>query len=191
MFKADTLSRTYLENELVSRTQDSDVRSIRERLFAFELEQIKHGEDLSVSPTRLEKLREETAKDEELQMLSDVIHEGWPETLSETPKYDRHQRQVMELYWNSRDELTMKDALVYTGHRLVIPFKEHSGVAKSLHKSHIGMAGTLRHERDIVYWPGLAAQRKDHLSRCGICNRYKPEQCKEPLKPHGVPNLPW
>lgn len=65
----------------MSQTQDSDVRSIRERLFAFESEQIKHGEDLSVSPTRPEKLREETAKDEELQMLSDVIHEGWPETL--------------------------------------------------------------------------------------------------------------
>ena len=73
MFLVDTLSRAYLENELVSQAQDSDVRSIRERLFAFELEQIKHGEDLSVSPTRLEKLREETAKDEELQILSDVM----------------------------------------------------------------------------------------------------------------------
>ena len=34
-------------------------------------------------------------------------------------------------------------------------------------------------------------QLKDHLSGCGICNRYRPERCKEPLKPHGVPNLPW
>ena len=43
----------------------------------------------------------------------------------------------------------------------------------------------------IIYWPGTTVQLKDHLSRCGICNRYQPEQCKEPLKPHGVPNLPW
>ena len=106
MFLADTLSRTYLENEPVSQPQDSDIHSIRERLFAFELEQIKHGEDLSVSPTRLEKLREETAKDEELQILSDVIHEGWPESLPGAHKYDRRWRQVIELYWNSRDELT-------------------------------------------------------------------------------------
>jgi len=61
MFLADTLSRAYLENQLLSQTQDSDVRSIREQLFAFELEQIKHDEDLSVSPTRLKQLREETA----------------------------------------------------------------------------------------------------------------------------------
>ena len=49
-FLADILSRAYLENELLSQTQDSDVRSIREQLFAFELEQIKHGEYLSISP---------------------------------------------------------------------------------------------------------------------------------------------
>ena len=130
MFLADTLSRAYLENELV--IQDSDIRSIRERLFAFELEQIKHGEDLSVFPTRLEKLREETAKDEELQILSDAIREGWPETLAGAHKYDRRQRQVIELYWNSRDELTIEDGLVYKGHNLTIPFKERSGVVKRL-----------------------------------------------------------
>ena len=49
----------------------------------------------------------------------------------------------------------------------------------------------MRPARDIVYWPGITAQLKDHLSRCGICNRYQPEQCKEPLKPHDVLNLPW
>ena len=145
-------------------------------MFAFELEQIKHGEDLSVSPTRLEKLLKETAKDVELQILSDGIHEGWPETLSGGQKYDRRRRQVIELYWNwnSRDELTIEDGLVCRGHRLVIPFKERSGVIKSLHESRIGSEGTLHRARDIVYWPGLTAQIKDHLSRCGVCNRFQP-----------------
>ena len=103
MFLADTLSRTYFENELASQIQDSDIRSIREQLFAFELEQIKHGEDMSVSPTRLEKLYEETTKDEELQILSDVIHDGWPGTLSVAHRYDRCRRQVIELYCNCCD----------------------------------------------------------------------------------------
>ena len=44
MFLADPLSRGYLESEPVGPIQDSDVRSIKEQLFAFELEQIKHGE---------------------------------------------------------------------------------------------------------------------------------------------------
>ena len=58
-----------------------------------------------------------------LQILSDVTHEGWPETLSEAHNCDRRRRQVMELYWNSRDELTIEDGLVYKGHRLVIHLK--------------------------------------------------------------------
>ena len=31
-----------------------------------------------------------------------------------------------------------------------------------------GIEGTLRRARDIVYWPGITAQLKDYLSKCGI-----------------------
>ena len=98
---------------------------------------------------------------------------------------------MIELYWNSRDELTTAGGLVYKGHRLVIPAGERSDIVKSLHESHIGVEGTLRRARDIVYWPGITAQLKDYLSKCSICNSYRPEQCREPLQPHAVPNLPW
>ena len=60
----------------------------------------------------------------------------------------------------------MEDGLVYKGHRLMIPLKERSGVVKSLHDSHIGKEGRLRRARNIVYWPGITAQLKDHLSSC-------------------------
>ena len=144
-----------------------------------------------MSPTRLERLREETVKDEELQILSNVICKGWPETLAQARENDKRQKQVIELYWNSRDELTTEDSLVYKGHRLFIPAGECSDIVKSLHESHIGVEGTLRRARDIVYWPGIMAQLKDYLSKCGICNTYRPEQCREPLQPHIVPNLLW
>ena len=73
------------------------------------------------------------------------------QTLAEAHKYDRCRRQVIELYWNSRDELTTEDGMVYKGHRLVIPFKERPGVVKSLRESHIGIEGTLRRARNTVY----------------------------------------
>ena len=60
MFLADTLSRAYLENELVRPIPRSDIRSIKERVFALELEQIRHGEDVSVSPACLKRLGETT-----------------------------------------------------------------------------------------------------------------------------------
>ena len=62
---------------------------------------------------------------------------------------------------------------------------------KVLHETHVGIKGTLRWGRDIVYWPEITAQLKDYLSKCGICNSYRPEQCKEPRKPYAVPDVPW
>ena len=86
-----------------------------------------------MSPTRLERLREETSEDEELQILSNVIRKGWTETLAQARENDKRQKQVIELYWNSRDELTTEDGLIYKGHRLVIPAGERSDIVKSLH----------------------------------------------------------
>ena len=191
MFLADTLSRAYLEDEPERTTPRNDVRSIKERVFALELEQIRHGEEVSVSPVHLKRLREMTAEDEELQILTNVISDGWPETLAQAREFDRRRKQVTELYWNCRDELTTDDELVYRGHCLVIPAKERPNIVKRLHEPHIGIEGTLRRARDIVYWPGITAQLKHYLSKCGICNSYRPEQCTEPLKPYDVPDVPW
>ena len=46
MFLANTLSRTYLENEPEKPTRQNYIRSIKERVFALELEQIKHVGDV-------------------------------------------------------------------------------------------------------------------------------------------------
>ena len=115
-----------------------------------------------MSPTRLERLREETAKDEELQILSNVIRKGWPETLAQACENDKRQKQVIELYWNSRDELTTEDGLVYKGHRLVIPAGEHSDIVKSLHESHIGVEGTLR--RALILFTGRESRHSSRIT---------------------------
>ena len=70
--------------------------------------------------------------------------------------------------------MTTDDGLVYRGHRLVIPEKESPNIVKGLHESHIGIEETLRRAR-----------------KCGSCNSYRPEQCKEPLEPYDVPDVPW
>ena len=49
----------------------------------------------------------------------------------------------------------------------------------------------MRRARDTFYWPGITAVLKDYVSKCGICNRCQPEQCKEPLHPHKAPEIPW
>ena len=95
MFLADTLSRAYLENEPEKPTPQNDMRSMKKRVFALALEQIRQGEDVSVSPVRLKRLLELTAGDEELQILTNVIGDGWPETVTQARKFDRRQKQVI------------------------------------------------------------------------------------------------
>ena len=190
MYLADTLSRAYLN---VSETQREpcDVRAVKEQVFSAELEQLKHDEDLNVLPRKLRELREETSRDEELKILIQFITHGWPDSRKEASKLDNSKKRVFDLYWNSRDELTYENGIIYKGHRVVIPAAERHRTMKSLHQSHIGIEGTLRRARDTVYWPGITAVLKDYISKCGICNRYRPEQCKEPLHPHKAPEIPW
>ena len=73
----------------------------------------------------------------------------------------------------------------------MIPAAERHNTMKSLHQSHISIEGILRRARDTVYSPGITAVLKDYISKCGICNRYRPEQCKEPLHPHKAPEIRW
>lgn len=107
-------------------TPRCDIRSIKERVFFLELEQIRHGEDVSVSPARLKRLPKMTSDDEELQILSNIIYDSWRETLSQPREFDKGRKQVIELHWNCRDELTTDDGLVCRDHRLVIPTKERA-----------------------------------------------------------------
>ena len=71
--------------------------------------------------------------------------------MAQVREFDRRQQQVIDLYWNCRDDLATDHGLVYRGYRLVIPAKERSNIFKSLHESDDGIEGTLRRARDIVY----------------------------------------
>ena len=190
MYLADTPSRAYLNVSPTNR-EPYDVRTVKEQVFSAELEQLKHDEDLNVLPRKLKKLREETSRDVECKIFIQFITHGWPESRKEASKFDNPRKRVFDLYWNGRDELTYEDGIIYKGHRIVIPAAERHNTMKSLHESHVAIEGTLRRARDTVYWPGITAVLKDYISKCGICSRYRLEQCQEPLHLHKAPEIPW
>ena len=119
-----------------------------------------------------------TAKDEELQILTNVIGDGWPEILAQACEFDRWWKHVIELYWNCRDEWTTDNGLVYKGHHLVIPAKERSNIAKSLHELQVGIEGTLWRARNILSSPEITAQLKDYLSKSGFATVTSPNNVK-------------
>ena len=57
-----------------------------------------------------------------------------------------------------------------------------------LHGSYIGIGGCVRCAREIFYWPRMSAEIRYFVSRCPICQTYRPAQASKELQPH---ELPW
>ena len=75
MYIADALSRALPKQSKISSTSH----------FCNDLEIVNFVEDLPISESTLAKFQVETAKDESLQVLSQVIRAGWPTKTSMVP----------------------------------------------------------------------------------------------------------
>ena len=65
-------------------------------------------------------------------------------------------------------------------------------IVKRLHRTHLGVTGTLKRARESVYWPGMNGQLRDFILRCETCRAVKVKaQPKEPLMPHDRPPRAW
>jgi hypothetical protein len=171
MYLADTLSRAFPSNlEEVNLQQ--------------EFEQINMVNYLPISNDRLSQIRQETLRDETLQLLMDVILKGWTSDKILLPAQ-------VHPYYCYRDELTVQDGLIFRGERVVIPGNLRKTMKERIHSSHLGIEGCLRRARESVYWPNMNADIKDHIQRCEICSEYQTANQKETLMPHDVPDRPW
>ena len=102
--------------------------------------------------------------DESLQVLKAVIQKGWLEHKSNLPS-------IIYTYFNMRDEMSIQDGLIFKGERVVVPRASRSELLKRIHSSHLGVNGcliTIR-ARECVYWPGMTADIKNHVSTCEPC----------------------
>ena len=81
--------------------------------------------------------------------------------------------------------------VVMKGPKILVPAAMRSKMLGKIHYSHIGADSYLRKARDVLFWPGMAKAIHAYISKCAICNEFRPQQQKEPLIPHDTPKLPW
>ena len=174
MYIADALSRALPKQSKISSTSH----------FCNDLETVNFVEDLPISDSTLAKFQVETAKDESLQVLSQVIRAGWPTKTSMVPT-------SAQPFFKYRDEMTLQNGLIFKGTKIVVPESLHRCMLEETHKSHQGLQACLRRAREVFFWPRMSAQLKDLIDKCSICQSVKPEQASEPLQPHPVPDRPW
>ena len=93
--------------------------------------------NLAVSKPKLEEIREETAKDESLKDLIEIIKRGWPETKACVSNSTR-------MYWDVRDELSELNGIILRGERILIPTSMPKEMLERIHQGHMGIEKSRR-----------------------------------------------
>lgn len=164
---ADALSRAHLEEELTNAEQ-------------LDINLVEH----MISDPQLARFVEETNEDEILPELQKLILSGWPTSRGQVPAKLRE-------YWNYRDELTVCRGLILKGQKIFTPKRLRGEMLDKLHDGHLGISKTLMKARDVLFWPGMAADITEKIKKCPVCLENRPSQQSEPLKSHEIPPLPW
>ena len=142
MFIADAFCRTYRLTTEDAKHDCSEVRALRE---------VQYEGGFSVSPTRLEEFKRDTAIDPEMQIFISAINKGWPLSRKEYPA-------KLVPYYDSRSELVEDSRLVY----LVVPRLLRADMLNEIHGSRIGIGGCLRRAQELLYWPRINAEVREY-----------------------------
>ncbi|XP_033760776.1 uncharacterized protein K02A2.6-like [Pecten maximus] len=137
---------------------------------------------ISVSTQKYTEIQSATSS--ELKVLMNIIHKGWPDTKSEVCTEAKP-------YWDSRDQLSVLDSIVYKGSRIVIPPSMRKEMLNLIHKSHLGIAKCKSRAREVMYWPGMNSDIEDIVSNCSLCAEHQKQHGAEPLIPTPTPDLPY
>lgn len=140
--------------------------------------------NMQVSDEKLESIKMETSKDGQLQILKNVILQGFPSNKSNCS------REIIE-YWNIRDELSYVEGLIMKGSKIIIPKTLRKQMLQKIHAGHLGIEKCRRRAREVMYWPGMYQSITDMVKSCSVCLKHQPKQPAQPLNPHPVTNYPW
>ncbi|KXJ19477.1 Uncharacterized protein K02A2.6 [Exaiptasia diaphana] len=176
MYLADHLSRAPLP--VIEEFQSEF------EVFAVEVESINPLESIKVSPDRLNQIQKATGQDLILETLKSTVLQGWPETKDEVPQNIRE-------YWNFREEITLYNGILLKNQRVIIPKAMRPEILSRIHSSHQGITSCIRKARDVVFWPNMSSDIKEIVDRCPVCAENQPQNSKQPMQTHKVPDRPW
>ena len=122
----------------------------------------------------LQRIREQTVSDPELNALKEMIHSGWPSTIQQVPV-------PLKPYWPFRDELAVEDGIVVKSHRIIIPTVLQKEILTKLHAAQQGIEKTKLRARTAVYWRGLNKDIDEITKTCSTCQVLTLQRSREML----------
>ena len=137
---------------------------------------------LPMSDHKLEEIRRETKKDENLKLVMHYVRFGWPETNSLC--------KTLKPFWIERGHLTVHDDLLMKGSRIIIPDSLRSENLRLLHDGHQGIQKCKQNSEQSVWWPEINKDIEFMVKTCPECCQNS-RQKVEPMISSEYPSRPW
>ena len=132
----------------------------------------------------IERIREETQKDNTMQRLARRIAKG------DWEKY-RRDRDI-EPYQHVKQELSVAEGLIFREHRIVLPEVLQRKVVKLGHSlGHLGKTKTKQMLREKYWFPLINSMIDTAIDQCYECKVATKESREEPIKVTSIPSGPW
>ena len=144
-------------------------------------ELLTHGDATGIlGSVTWDRVREATASNPDMHLLTELIEDGMPETRSEMPVSIRQFHQY-------RHELSTTNGVAIYKDRIIIPPALRHAVLAALHAAHQGVSMMTARAEISIFWPGMTEDIAKVRNECGHCHRMSPSQ---PAAPPTRPILP-
>lgn len=132
----------------------------------------------------LDRIREETTKDKQLQKLYQrILNEDWERYRKDT--------DIVPFY-NIRHELYVMKGLIFRFNQIVIPTCLQHKVIKAAHSlGHMGITKTKQMLREKYWFPELNKMAENVIGKCYECQLTTKLHRQEPIKVTVIPEKPW
>lgn len=139
---------------------------------------------INVTDRKLNEIIEKTKTDKELQVLKQVILEGWPNNFKKVPN-------SVKIYRKFQSDLSVQGDLIFKGQSLVIPQSMRKEMLERVHYNHMGINKCIKLAQESIFWPTMCNEIRQTISQCHLCLKYARSQMSEPLINHKIPEIPW
>ena len=59
--------------------------------------------------------------------------------------------------------MTVQEGIIFRDRRILIPYSMRKSILDKLHIGHMGITGTIRRAREVVFWPGITSEIKNMI----------------------------
>ncbi|XP_046856095.1 uncharacterized protein K02A2.6-like [Xenia sp. Carnegie-2017] len=171
---ADALSRAYLESKPTPEISEEDMNC--------HVHSALHN--LPVSDSKLLEFKLETAKDPTLQELKNIVVNGLPSNKQRIP-------DAVKPYLTFIDEISEVEGILLRTNRIIVPSSMRCEMKARIHEGHLVIERCKTRAREVIFWPGMATEISEMISRCETCLESRKRQQREPLMPLPPAHHAW